>query len=283
MAWMHILRVKCESLPQGDLLKKDGESVNIIRESFEQKPTAPVARGSEWHIGNVLALDRTALSFAMGRTMAVNSPQFDPANHNFLDEETQRAPYTLGVFDLETQVCGILRRPGVSQKASEIAAKLATLLNASGVAQNYNSNIVVDPIFDPAPFLQQIRSAESVHKFTFYVSRPNPQDVDRLIQQPAERYTEQLNGTKTKIETEGEDLDKDLVEDVANATAAKGDDASAVIRADKGAKLKKIQLRGSALVEAVDETDDSGILASMLETATGAYRRVRNLLANAEQ
>ena len=283
MAWMHILRVKCESLPQGDFLKKDGDSVNIIKESFERKPTAPVARGSEWHIGNVATLNKTALGFAMGRTMAVNSPQFDPTDHNFLDEETQRAPYTLGVFDLETQVCGILRRPGVSQKATEIAGKLATLLNASGVAQKYNSHIIVDPIFDPAPFLQQIRSAASIQKFTFYVSRPNPQDVDRLIQQPAERYTEALNGSTTKIETEGDNLDKKLVEDVANATAAKGDDASAVIRADEGAKLKKIHLRGSALVEEVDESDDSGILSSMLDAATGAYRRVRNMLSNADQ
>jgi hypothetical protein len=283
VAWMHILRVKCESLPQGDFLKKEGESVNIIRESFEQKPTAPVARGSEWHIGNVSKLNDTALSFAMGRTMAVTSPQFDPTNHNFMDEEAQRAPYTLGIFDFDTQVCGILRRPGVSQKASEIAGKLATLLNSSGVPQKYNCTIVVDPIFDPAPFLQQIRSAASVNKFTFFVSRPNPQDVDRLIQQPAERYTEQLNGTKTKIETEGDNLDKELVEDMANATAAKGDDASAVIRAEEGAKLKKIQLRGSALVEPVEEAADSGILLSMLDAATSAYRRVRNLLGNADQ
>lgn len=279
---MHILRVKCESLPQGDLLKEDGDSVAIIKESFEKKPTATVARGSEWHIGNLSMLGTSALSFAMGRTMAVKSPQFDPTNHNFLDEETQRAPYTLGIFDFETQVCGILRRQGVSQNANEISVKLATLLNASGAAQRHNSQIIVDPIFDPAPFLHQIRSAASVEKFTFFVSRPNPHDVDRLIQQPAERYTEQLNGTKTKIESEGENLDKDLVEDVANATAAKGDDASAVIRAEEGGKRKKIRLRGSPLVEAVDEKDEFGIFSSMVSAATGAYRRVRNALPNAD-
>lgn len=282
MAWMHILRVKCETLQQGDLLKPDGESVDIIRKSFENKPTAVVARGSEWHIGNVSNLNPNALSFAMGRTMAVTSPQFDPTRHDFLEEEGQRAPYTLGVFDLGTQVCGILRRPGVSQKANELAGKLATLLNASHIADGYNSAIVVDPIFDPEPFLQQLRAAALIQRFTFFVSRPNPFDVDRLIQEPAERYTEAANGKTTKIETEGENLDKGLVEDVAKAAAAKGDEASAVIRAEIGSSPKKIHLGGNPLVEPVDEKEPSGILASMLSAATSAYRRVRNSASHVE-
>jgi hypothetical protein len=282
MAWMHVLRVKCESKPQGDLLKQEGDSVRIINESFEYKPTATVARGSEWHIGNVTALGDKALSFAMGRTMAVKSPQFDPDNHNFLDEETQRAPYTLGIFDPEYQVCGILRRQGVSQNAKEIAVKLATLLNASGVADQFNSHIIVDPVFDPAEFLEQIHAAAVVQRFTFFVARPNPLDVERLIQKPAELYTEQLNGTKTKIEAEGDDLDKPLVEAIANATAAKGEDASAVIRTEKGARRKKIHLRGSPLIESVDEKDPAVFLTSMLNVAKRAYRRVRHSLRSTE-
>ena len=162
---IHILRVKCEGLPQGDFLREASDPTKVIVRSFQARPTADVGRGSEWHIGNVEELKSGGIAFAMGRTQAVTTPQFDEATHNFLEEEAMRAPFTLGVYDEQTQACGIIRKSGVSQSSSEIAGKLARLLNAAPFAREANCVIVVEPIPDPINFLQAIRSALSVTRF----------------------------------------------------------------------------------------------------------------------
>lgn len=114
MFYIHLFRVKCESLPQGDFLSASRDPVDIISKSIEAKPTAEVGRGSEWHIGNIERIDGGGIAFAMGRTQAVTSPKFDSVSHDFLEEEAMKAPFTVGVFDADTQACGVIRKTGVS-------------------------------------------------------------------------------------------------------------------------------------------------------------------------
>lgn len=102
MFYIHVLRVKCEPMAQADFLRSVKEPVDIISRSFIAKPTADVGRGSEWHLGNIETVRPEGTGFAMGRTMAVKSPQFDSISHNFMEEEAMRAPFTVGVFDQET-------------------------------------------------------------------------------------------------------------------------------------------------------------------------------------
>jgi len=274
---IHILRVKCEGLPQGDLLRETSNPISIIRRSFEARPTADVGRGSEWHIGNVEDVNSEGIAFAMGRTQAVTTPQFDEATHNFLEEEAMRAPFTLGVFDLATQACGIIRKSGVSQNTTEISAKLARLLNSAPFARDSNSVIVVEPIPDPINFIEAIRNALAVTRFSFTVSRPNPQDVNRLIQGPAKEFTEKVGGDKAKVEVEGLDLDKELIEDVTKAVAADGEQATANVRLDDGGPPKRIYLSGSPVIERVDPEPNSSVFEAMLHSTRRAYERVRGL------
>jgi hypothetical protein len=272
---IHVLRVKCEGLPQGDFLRASSDPALIIERSIQAKPTAIVGRGSEWHIGNVKELDEGGTAFAMGRTQAVTTPQFDEATHDFVEEEAMRAPFTFGVFDPELQVCGVIRKAGVSQSTSEIAGKLATLLNAAPFAREANSVIVVEPIPDPIQFMQAIRSARAVLRFSFTVSRPNPLDVDRLIQGPAKEFTQKIAGEKTKVETEGDDLDRDAIEDVSQAVAADGEQAAATIRPKEGGPPQRIHLSGNPVTERVEPSPNTSVLAAVLEGARRGYRRVR--------
>lgn len=275
MFHIHVLRVKCEGLPQGDLLRSSSDPAVIIKRSIEHKPTADVGRGSEWHIGNVSLLDEGGISFAMGRNKAVKTQQFDENTHDFIEEEAMRAPFTFGVFDDDLQVCGITRKAGVSQSASEIAGKLATLLNAAPFAREANSVIVVEPIPDPVNLLQAIRSAKAVVRFSFTVSRPNPLDVDRLIQGPAKEFTKRVAGERTRIETEGENLNKDAIEDVVKAVAADGEQATATIRPEKGGPPTRVNLSGNPVTERIDPDPNSSVLVAVLEGARRGYRRVR--------
>lgn len=272
---IHILRIKCEGLPQGDFLRETSDRIIVIGQSFEARPTADVGRGTEWHIGNVEAMKSGPVSFAMGRTQAVKTPQFDQATHNFLEEEAMRAPFTIGVFDPETQACGIIRKSGVSQSASEIAGKLARLLNAAPFARQSNSVIVVEPITDPVDFIEAIRQAAAVTRFSFTVSRPNPQDVNRLIQEPAKEFTKEAGGDRSKVEVEGDSLNKDLLEDVAKAVAADGQQAVASVRPEGGGPARRIQLSGNPVIERVEPGKSSSVFESILEGTRRAYYRIR--------
>jgi hypothetical protein len=276
MFHIHVLRIKCEGLPQGDFLRSSSDPVSIITRSIKAKPTADVGRGSDWHIGNVKELDEGGLSFAMGRTQAVTSPQFDESTHDFVEEEAMRAPFTFGVFDPELQVCGVIRKAGVSQSTNEIAGKLSKLLNAAPFAREANAVIVVEAIPDPINFMQAIRSAQAVLRFSFTVARPNPIDVDRLIQGPAKEFTEKVAGDRTRVETEGADLNKDAIEDVTNAVAADGEQAAATIRPKEGGPPKRVYLAGNPVTERVEPGPNSSVLSAVLEGARRGYRRVRN-------
>jgi hypothetical protein len=277
MFYIHVLRIKCESLSQGNFLSEERDPAEIIALSFRAKPTADVGRKSEWHIGNVEEVETAGIGFAMGRTQAVKSPQFDSVSHDFLEEEAMRAPFTIGVFDTELQTCGIIRKSGVSQSSSEIAGKLQILLNAAGVAAESNRQIFVDPIPDPMTFVDAIRRAEAVTRFTFTVRRPNPHDVDRLIQRPAEEFTQAAEGESTRVEVEGEALNKDLIEDVAAAVAAVGESAAANIRPEGGGRTKRIYLGGNPIVEPVEPGPSTAIFSAILAHARKAYARVRNV------
>lgn len=280
MFHIHVLRVKCEGLPQGDFLRSSSSPPVIITRSIEAKPTADVGRGSEWHIGNVKKLEEGGISFAMGRTQAVTTQQFDEATHDFTEEETTRAPFTFGVFDPELQICGIIRKSGVSQNTNEIARKLQTLLNAAPFAREANSRIVVETIPDPINFMQAIRSAQSVIRFSFTVSRPNPMDVDRLIQGPAKEFTEKVDGEHTRVETEGANLDKETIEEVTNAVAADGEQAAATIRLKEGGPPKRVHLTGNPVTERVEPGASTSVLVAVLEGARRGYRRIRGGAAN---
>lgn len=274
MLYMHILRIKCELRAQGSLLSERREPSDVISDSIRATPTAQVGRGSEWHVGNVETVDG-GLAFAMRRTALITAPQFDQVAHNFREEEVERAPFTFGVFDPVTQSCGVLRKGGVSQSAREIATKLERLLNAAGMATKANSYISVDPISDPTSFLKAIGEAYAVTRFIFTVSRPNPHDVNRLIQKPAQEFTLIANGKTTKVEVDGDKLDQDVLQDTTNAVAVSGDYASADVRPKEGDRAKRIFPRGSPLLESVEDADRNSIFKNILDGTRRGYARVR--------
>lgn len=276
MFYIHVLRVKCEPLAQADFLRSAREPTDIITRSFLAKPTADVGRGSEWHLGNIETVSPEGIGFAMGRTMAVKSSRFDNISHDFLEEDAMRAPFTIGVFDQRHQACGIMRKSGVSQSSNEIASKLASLLNAAPFARDSNMLIQVDPIIDPVGFLEAIRAASSVTRFSFTASRPNPADVNRLIQRPAEEFTQAVGGERTNVEVEGEDLNKEVIEDLTKAVASVGETAAANVRPEPGARTKRIHLGGNAVIEAVNVSQSGNIFGEILSQTREAYDRIRN-------
>jgi hypothetical protein len=239
-------------------------------------PTAHVGRGSEWHIGRPEMLPNDGVGFQMGRVQAVTSPQWDTKEHSFFEAEAQKAPYTIGVYDQRHQACGIIKKSGVSKSSLEIASKLERLLNAAHFAEAAGCRIVVDPINDPAHFVEQLHSALEVTKFSFTASFENPFDVENLIQRPAEKFNQLAGGDRTKVEVQGSDLRKDVLEELSRGVASTGDHAAASVRTEAGRRTKRIYLRGSPLVEPVEPTAGKSPFQAVLSATREAYDRIRN-------
>lgn len=279
MFWIHVLRIRCEPLQQGVLFAEPREPAEVITDAIRATPTADVGRGSEWHIGKPEDVAGGATGFKMGRSSAVTLPRYDSEKHDFYEAEVERAPYTLGVFDPGTQACGVVKKAGVSQNPTEIAAKLEKLLNASAHPEKAGVRIVVDPLTDPQGFIEQLRSATAVTRFSFTASFPNPFDVEALIQRPAEEFTKIAGGEKTKVEVEGDNLNEEVLEELARGVASTGDQASATVRQDGASRGKRIYLRGNPVQEAVEaEGPAQGVYEKIREAARAAYGRVRNVL-----
>lgn len=276
MLWLHIVRIRCEPLPQGDFLKVSKEPAAIITEAFLARPTANVGRGSEWHIGNPEIISSDGVVFQMGRTTSGTAPQFDFEKHSFFEAEVERAPYTIGVFDQRHQTAGIIKKSGVSQSSTEISLKLERLLNATGIPEKANARIVVDPINDPADFIEQLRDSSAITKFSFTASFPNPHDVERLIQRPAEEFTKVAGGEKTTVEVVGSDLDSEVLEELAKGVASTGDKAAASIKKDGSTKTKRIYLGRNPVLEPIEEGASKSLFQTMLSAVREAYDRVRN-------
>lgn len=276
MLWLHIVRIRCETLAQGDFLKAEREPAAIITEALLARPTANVGRGSEWHIGHSEELPNDGVIFQMGRTVSGTAPQFDVEKHSFFEAEVERAPYTIGVFDQRHQTAGIIKKSGVSQSLSEISAKLERLLNAVGNAELANVRIVVDPINDPADFIQQLREASAITKFSFTAAFPNPHDVELLIQRPAEEFTKAAGGLRTKVEVEGESLNKDLLEDLTKGVASTGDQAAASVRKAGASRTTRIYLGRNPVLEPIEEAASKSLYQVILAAVREAYDRIRN-------
>ncbi len=275
--WLHVLRIRCEDVVQSDLFAEDRRADEVISDAFRAHPAAEVGGGSEWHIAATESFAEDAIAFQIGRVQSVTTPQYDDQRQRFYEAEGERAPYAHGVFDPRIQVCVIEKKSSVTAKAPEVASKLQKLLNNPSFAQKAGFRIVVDELRDPEGFIEQIHNADRVTRFQFVAEFENPHDVYKLIHEPAEQYNEVIRGDKTTVETRGNDLSKDVVEEMARSAASVGDPASATV-VDKGhSKGRTIYLRGTPLLEKLNLPDGlDGLKVRMLDALRSAYKRLRH-------
>lgn len=272
-----ILRIPCEPLEQGGLFDDRRSPTRAIRDSILSMPETIVRGETVWHIGAPKEIKEDGIAFQLGRVHPVNSPQFDRDQHVFFEADSERAPYTWGVFDERHQSCAILKKSGVSGNPREIARRLERLLNASPVPRESGFRIVVDELYDPQEFIQQLQGAHRITKFSFTAEFENPFDVSNLIHRPAEKFNELVGGDRTKVEVEGDDLNRDVLEELTRSVVSVGDDAAATVRPGDGSKRKRIFTRGTPLVDEFDDEEGrGGPFSALLSALRASYDRLRN-------
>lgn len=257
------------------MFASEREPAAVIFDSIMSTPTAQVRRGTEWHIAAPESLGDFSVGFQIGRVQSVNTPQFDDILKRFFESDSERAPYTWGVFDGATQTCGICRRSGVSLDPYEVGGKLQKLLNESGIPEKSNCSIVVDVVKDPENFIEIMRSAHQVRKFSFTTHFENAHDVQKLIQRPAQEFNDLVGADKTKVEVEGESLDKVILEDLTRSVASVGDDAAASIKSDEKSRAKRIFLKGTPLTIEINIQRIEELFSEARSAVSAAYRHLR--------
>lgn len=282
MAAVHLLRCKAVPKPQLDAFAVSRSSPDIVADSFKARPTAKVQRGAVWHIGNTSEIESGALFFALGREAIVKKQQFDVLRKEFEEIEQNQAPFTLGVYDLNTQAAAILIREGVSLKAREVASKLEALLESTGYAARSNTKIVVDPIANPQGFIEILQSARRVTRFEFDFSLPNPPDDDKYVQRPLKEFGKRVGAVEGRASLKGPSLKPDELVELTRALAAEGDDATANVERYEGGGIEKIGLNHNPMRETVDTASHEGGVKAMLAALRSAYARVRNGIAGGE-
>lgn len=275
MSFIHLLRCKAEPLPQIDAFRPTGVSSTVVADSFLARPTTKVPRGAVWHIGNTTEMRNNGIFFALGREAVVKSQQFNEGRREFEEVEQAQAPFTVGVYDRETQAAGVLVRPGVSLSPREIATKVQYLLESVGLARQHNMQIVVDPIADPQGFIEILLSATRVTKFEFDFSVPNPPDDEKFVQRPLKEYGKRIGATEGKAVLKGPSLDADELVDLTRAVAAEGDQATASVERTPGGGIEKVGLNLNPIKEPVEPQAHEGTADAILRALRRAYKRVR--------
>lgn len=212
--------------------------------------------------------------FAAGRTTTTSKDFYNEENGNFLEIEEEESPFTYVIYDKQFSVLGIAPKTRLSQSVKSIAKNLEKLLNQQPSVRNAGLRIEIAEIGDPEDFIQQVRDAYTVVDFTAEFGRPNPFDVNDDFHRPMEKYLEATDGTKGKTTVQGENLDRDNVEDVARSVASTGNEAKARLRKERGQRPVTRHMRGdpvSVQVEEEEIDDSGGILRKLREV----YQRVR--------
>lgn len=267
---LKIERAKEESLFD-DKARNPGE---IILSAIEELPRE-VRKGQTWRIGNLQKVPNNAIFFALGRITQTTHPLYDEEKKDFIEEQFEEAPHTYVVIDLEYQVCAIAQRTKTAPTVRSIASNLQKLLNSSSSSELEHLIFTLSIINDPERFIDLLRKAIRITSFKITFSPPNPFDVEKQFHLPMEELLKATAGSKGETSIKGEDLDANILEDLARSAAATGNDATASIKPRINAKTETKYLKGNQVTISVDEISTVSEIESLAEKIREAYKNVR--------
>jgi hypothetical protein len=268
-----LFRVKFIKPRQTSFLHDDLTPQHLLLAAIDERPSAELRVGYEWHIGNLRSFSKSTGYFAIGRTTISTIEMFDSSSGNFVEEELEESPYTHCVFDAAIGFIGIAKKPNLLPTAKGIASRLEQLLSQTDIVTRNNVVVEVRPIPDPEGFLKVISSAFRVFRFSATFRGPNPFDADEFFQKPLSVYLSAAHGEKGTTTINGENLDRDVLTEVTRSTAATGNEASARVQKTRRQKAITINLRGDPIKRKYDEQDHQP--EAVLKDLTIQYGRVR--------
>jgi len=271
---LYLFRIKVQKAEQRVLFGREIKPSKFVTEVIYSKPSAELREGYVWHIGNVVLIGNEGLSFAAGRTTKKSKELYDENEKNFLEVEDEESPFTYVYYDMKYGFLAIEPKSKLSPTVKGIARKIEKLLNKQDFVINSGYRIEISEIWDPEDFLRHIRQAYAVVGFTVHFGKPNPFDVEADFHRPMEKYLEETGGSKGKATVQGEDLDRDKIEEVTRSVASTGNDASARLRMKEGQRPVTRHLEGDPVTIPIEDEERADKL-TLLGKLRDAYIRVR--------
>lgn len=246
----------------------------ILIRSLKEKPDVDTREGYSWHIGNVTLLEEHYGSFAIGRKSITQLPHYDNEKKDFIDELSETSPYTIIYFDSTIGLLGIKRNYRLAPKESGIANKVQQLLSSTSIVKQSMTYVEVDAIKDPMSFINKLKNAYSIKKFTVTFSGPNPFDADEYFHKPMSIYLQAAEGKEGKTTIDGENLNSETLIHVTRSVASTGNNAIARLQNSADEKIITASLRDNPakIVISPELIEEDKINRKLIEE----YRQVRN-------
>lgn len=257
------------------LFNQNVERDKELRTVIFEKPSAELRKGYWWHIGNVKELGNNGAYFALGRTTKSIVELYDPEKRDFIIDEHPESPYTHAYIDFPLQVLAIGYKPRLAQYTKTIAKQLEKLLNHQERLQFNSMKSDIVPLNDPRDFLTHLRVAAVVGNFTAEFTLPNPFDSEEDFEKPFQRFINASEGNKGKASVSGENLNRDVLGNIARTCAASGNDASARMKDTETSRFRTRRLKGRAVTLDYDDEDPDESPNLFLDAIRETYRAIR--------
>ena len=242
-SYIYLFRVKFIKGKQLPLEFEDIKPEELLIKAIKEKPAIDTKEGYSWHIGNIKSLDDKYGSFAIGRRSVTELPQFDSEKKDFIVSFSETSPNTTIYFDSPLGLLGIKRNYHLAPRESSLAKKVEQLLSSTVIVRSSMTYVEVDPVKDPISFINKLRSAYSIKKFTVTFGGPNPFDADENFHKPMSIYLHEAEGKEGKTTIDGENLNSETLVKMTRSVAATGNNATARFRNSANEKIVSASLR----------------------------------------
>lgn len=245
----------------------------LMNECIDARPSGKLRGQGEWHVGNVLLFNDSLGYFRIGKTRPGEQTIFDDASGDFIEEEAETTSSSHVVFDSDVGLLGIAKNYQLAPKPQTLANMVVQLFSSLDVVVRNAVSVEADPIPDPDDFLTIVTGAYQVRRFTASFKGPNPIDADEYFQKPLSVYCQLAEAQQGKAVIEGDDLNREVVSEVARSSAATGNTASASVRREANKRLETVKIGTNAVTIRVDpeQHDPEQVAQEMRKT----YRRIR--------
>lgn len=265
-----LFRIRSSYKEQALILQFTPEQV--IEHILNSSELVELRKNSRWRVGKPRELDNNSYYFKFGRHIKENKGKFKDGD--FTDEPEENARYTHVFLEGQYGVMAIAKNTNLSPNTETIAHRLRDYLNKCPFTIQHNLIFTIDSIKDPSDFIQRVKNAYAVTRFTFTFTKPNPFDRSPIVGFNQE-YAKEVNGNGVNT-VHGDSLNQDVIESVTNSVASTGDDASAKIAETQGAKGLWIYLKKTPplVINIIEESLQ--LPKSVLDHIMLIYRKNRN-------
>lgn len=269
MLEFQLFRIKTTTSNQGDLFDSITSRRDALEKTIRSVPIKEIRKNKIWQIGNIKVIDKNSLYCRIGRNSKRTIEVYEDGK--FIDQEFDTAPYTHLIIELHLSICAIAKKSSLSPKTKGIASNFQRLLNQSDAAQLNQLEFTVSELKDPDDFISYLNRSYSIKKFWTTFTKPNPFDVNEYIK-PMERLVEASNGDLGKTELKGENLDKNIIEDLSRSAASTGSKASARLQESEGAETITKRLGDRPVTIHSEDVED---LKKIINSVRNQYHNIR--------